>query len=298
MNEKVDQSSGEFCFPHKTPLDIVVRCPNYVETLAKKRNNNLLPHPAHPRSLQWALAAGYAGKLEKQIAETTDDGAKKSLSELFTFLQKINPEFNDQMKRYSKSFAEPTKMKEQTGNLIDLAKNGEFDVIVHGCNCECIMGGGIAKQIKMAFPAAYEADCGTQKADASKIGGISYAKVKLENNRRLVIVNGYTQLLSGGQVNYDAVRGVMKQVKQNFYGQRIGYPMIGAGLAGGEWNRIREIIDEELNDEDHTLVQLPTYGKGSKTHPSKSKRQKTDNQGGTATSPSAASSNPPDYSYM
>ena len=203
---------------------------------------------------------------------------------------------NKKVDQSSGEFAEPTKMKEQTGDLIDLAMKGEFDVIVHGCNCECIMGGGIAKQIKKAFPETFEADCGTQKADASKIGGISYAKVKLENNRRLVIVNGYTQLLAGGQVNYDAVRDVMKQVKQNFYGQRIGYPMIGAGLAGGEWNRIREIIEEELNDEDHTLVQLPTNGKRSKTHPSKSKRRKTDHQGGTSTSPSAASSNPPDYS--
>ena len=215
---------------------------------------------------------------------------------LVTFLQKINPDFNRQKKRYSKSYAEPTKMKQRTGDLIDLAADGEFDVIVHGCNCECIMGGGIAKQIKMSFPPAYKADCGTQKADASKIGGISYAKVKLENNRQLVIVNGYTQLLAGGQVNYDAIRDVMKQVKQNFYGQRIGYPKIGAGLAGGEWDRIREIIDEELFDEDHTLVQLPTNGKRSKTHPSKSKRRKTDHQGGTSTSPSAASSNPPDYS--
>ena len=121
---------------------------------------------------------------------------------------------NKKVDQSSGEFAEPTKMKEQTGDLIDLAMKGEFDVIVHGCNCECIMGGGIAKQIKKAFPETFEADCGTKKADASKIGGISYAKVKLENNRRLVIVNGYTQLLAGGQVNYDAVRDVMKQVKQ------------------------------------------------------------------------------------
>ena len=78
---------------------------------------------------------------------------------LVTFLQKINPDFNRQKKRYSKSYAEPTKMKQRTGDLIDLAADGEFDVIVHGCNCECIMGGGIAKQIKMSFPPAYKADC-------------------------------------------------------------------------------------------------------------------------------------------
>ena len=54
-------------------------------------------------------------------------------------------------------------MKEVTGDLVKLAKNGEFDVIVHGCNCECIMGGGIAKQIRQAFPTAYDADRGTSE---------------------------------------------------------------------------------------------------------------------------------------
>ena len=35
---------------------------------------------------------------------------------------------------------------------------------------------------------------------------------------------------------------------------RIGYPKIGAGLAGGDWSIIEKIIDEELQGTDHTLV--------------------------------------------
>ena len=42
-------------------------------------------------------------------------------------------------------------MKTIQGNLIHLAQNGEFDLIVHGCNCFCTMGAGIAKGIKAAF---------------------------------------------------------------------------------------------------------------------------------------------------
>ena len=175
---------------------------------------------------------------------------------------------------------------------MQLANNGKFDVIVHGCNCECKMGGGIAKQIRQAFSEAWDADCRTTACDPRKIGSFSFAKVNINNGKRLVIVNGYTQLLAGGQVNYLAMREVMKQVKQNFYGKRIGYPMIGSGLAGGDWDRIKLIIAEELKDEDHTLVRLPPVGKkGSKTHASKSKRQKTDQQGGTTSSQSATSSN-------
>ena len=137
-----------------------------------------------------------------------------------------------------------------------MALNGEFDVIIHGCNCECSMNGGIAKQIKNAFPAAYKAEAGTESCDATKMGSFSYAKVKLMSQKRLIIVNGYTQLLAGGQVNYIALRKVMQQVKQNFYGTRIGYPMIGSGLAGGEWAIIEDIIKEELSGEDHTLVEF------------------------------------------
>ena len=112
-------------------------------------------------------------------------------------------------------------MKVKHADMIKLAENGEFDVIVHWCNCECIMG-SMAEQIKKAFPGSYKADCGTDAWDSSKIGGLSIAKVKVKNNKRLVIVNAYTQLLADGNVNFHALRDVMKQVQQNFYGQRIG----------------------------------------------------------------------------
>ncbi len=37
------------------------------------------------------------------------------------------------------------------GDLIKLALQGEFDVVVHGCNCFCTMGAGIAPQMAAAF---------------------------------------------------------------------------------------------------------------------------------------------------
>jgi O-acetyl-ADP-ribose deacetylase (regulator of RNase III) len=58
------------------------------------------------------------------------------------------------------------------------------------------------------------------------------------------------------KADYDAIRSVFKKIKSNFSGKRIGYPKIGAGLAGGDWDQISKIIDEELIDEDHTLVEF------------------------------------------
>lgn len=149
-------------------------------------------------------------------------------------------------------------MKTITGDLIQLALAGNFDVIVHGCNCQCVMGAGIAKQIAAAFPDAMEADALTEKGNRAKLGCISYANYYIGRYCGFFIVNAYTQFGFGRgvQVDYDAIRFAMREVKDHFTGSRIGYPKIGAGLGGGDWDRIATIIDEELDGEDHTLVVL------------------------------------------
>ena len=43
-------------------------------------------------------------------------------------------------------------MKVIEGDLIQLALTGEFDVIIHGCNCFCAMVAGIAQSIRSVFP--------------------------------------------------------------------------------------------------------------------------------------------------
>ncbi|MBU2714344.1 macro domain-containing protein [Zooshikella harenae] len=149
-------------------------------------------------------------------------------------------------------------MKETSGDLIQLAAQGAFDVIIHGCNCQCQMGKGIALTIKNMFPEAYAADCKTEKGAREKLGTYSFAEVE-KNGHRFTIVNAYTQFHwrgAGVKADYEAIRKVMSTVKQQFSGLRIGYPLIGAGLAGGDWDVIAQIIDQELDGEDHTLVRF------------------------------------------
>lgn len=143
-------------------------------------------------------------------------------------------------------------MKYVKGNLIEMGKNGEFDVIVHGVNCCCRMGSGIAKSIREAFPTAYQLDLQTAIADRNKLGTCQSVQVD-----GLTIVNAYTQFDYIGpkpRVDYDAVRSCMKQIKKEFSGTRIGLPKIGAGLAGGDWDTIETIINEELENEDVKIV--------------------------------------------
>lgn len=149
-------------------------------------------------------------------------------------------------------------MKIVEGDLLKLFEQGEFDVIVHGCNCFSTFGAGIALQIKNKYPIAYQADRQTPSGDKSKLGKFSLAAIINPNNKtRQYIVNAYTQYHYGRDkvnVDYDALRNCFKAIKLQFSGLRIGFPAIGAGLAGGDWNIISEIIDTELKNEDTTLV--------------------------------------------
>ena len=144
------------------------------------------------------------------------------------------------------------------GDLLKLATQGKFDVIIHGCNCYCAMGAGIALSIKKQFPDAYKADLKTDKGSREKLGSYTSARVNAGKNS-FTIVNAYTQHHWRGKgvlADYNAIKSVMALVKKDFGGSRIGYPLIGAGLAGGDWKIISAIISEELDGENHTLVKF------------------------------------------
>ena len=138
----------------------------------------------------------------------------------------------------------------------DLVKEAElFDVIAHCCNCFCTMGAGIAPQIKAKFPEAYEVDCETIKGDESKLGTITFTE-----NTQPIVVNLYGQYDYTGRrhgemdLDYDALRSALRAMKEEFSGLLFGMPKIGAGLAGGDWDVIEAIIEEELEGERVIIV--------------------------------------------
>jgi O-acetyl-ADP-ribose deacetylase (regulator of RNase III) len=141
------------------------------------------------------------------------------------------------------------------GDLLKLADEGYFDVIAHGANCFCVMGSGIAPQIKAKYPEAYAVDCETTAGDIKKLGTITYTK-----NTTPIVVNIYSQYDTKGRrqgkmdLDYDALRSGIKAMKEKFSGKRFGLPQIGAGLAGGDWAIIEKIIEEEMRGEYVTIV--------------------------------------------
>lgn len=143
------------------------------------------------------------------------------------------------------------------GDVFPHLKEGGYDVFVHGCNCFCTMGKGIAPQVKKNFPEAYEADLQTVKGDRKKLGSYSFAYIK---KYKLDIVNAYTQYdyrktYDGTDINidYDAIREVFSRLNVAYRYCKMAIPMIGAGLAGGDWKLIEKIINEETPNLEITL---------------------------------------------
>lgn len=153
-------------------------------------------------------------------------------------------------------------MNKVQGDLIELAIQGDFNIIVHGCNCFNTMGSGIAKQIRNVFPEAYEVDQLTVKGDRKKLGTYTYFKhFDKDLDRDFFIINAYTQYnyLPRNVVNvdYEAITSAFKEINKQFGGKgnHLAYPKIGAGLAGGDWDIISKIINDQLNELKHTLVE-------------------------------------------
>jgi len=137
-------------------------------------------------------------------------------------------------------------LKHEKGDLLALARDGKFHIIVHGCNCFETMGSGIARQIREEYPEAYEADKKFSFAgDYNKLGNYSVMLGKQFN-----IINAYTQYaFNRGVANddvfeYISFAMILQKLAKSYPTCNIGFPYIGMGLAGGE----QEVIIGMLED--------------------------------------------------
>jgi O-acetyl-ADP-ribose deacetylase (regulator of RNase III) len=165
--------------------------------------------------------------------------------------------------------------QEVTGNLIKMALEGQFDVIAHGCNCHSTMGAGLAPQMAKVFGCdGFVMELWGSTIE--KLGNIDYETFVLgehaiwnlddaknnQNEPELTVVNAYTQYNYGKNhkdgsfrpADYEAITLCMRKMNAIFKGKHIGLPLIGAGLAGGDWEVIKNIIQTELADCNVTIV--------------------------------------------
>jgi len=139
-------------------------------------------------------------------------------------------------------------LKRSKGNLIDMAEAGEFDIIVHGCNCHNTMGSGIAREIRERYPIAYDADTEAAKMwprPVARLGNFSYAGT----DKQFIIINAYTQVnfmpRTVDHFEYEAFYVILKKIEDLVSdGVRLGFPYIGMGLAGGNADRIISMLED------------------------------------------------------
>lgn len=146
------------------------------------------------------------------------------------------------------------------GDLVKIARETNlFDVYIHGCNCQSIMGRGIAKQIAETFPDVYKIDRFSKLKANQKLGRFTSTTFRNMKYHRIHFINAYTQLTigSGCQVDYVAIKDSLEAIRTMFGGcqQRFAMPKIGAGLGGGDWNRIKAIIEDVFKHEDVTVIE-------------------------------------------
>ena len=136
-----------------------------------------------------------------------------------------------------------------------LAKAGEFDMIVHGCNCFVTMGSGIARQIADQFPQALAADKTTTISSYDKLGTYTMSSAEYNNgvintSKLFTIVNAYTQYaFNRGRdkvdlFEYTSFAMILQKLAHHYGHLRFGFPMIGMGLAGGNEVKIMSILSD------------------------------------------------------
>lgn len=133
------------------------------------------------------------------------------------------------------------KMQIKNMDILDVQEG----VIVHQVNCKKVMGAGLALQIKKKYPKHY-ADFMSREP---KLGTAFGTQIR-EN---LFVCGVYGQNTYGRgrcQTNYAALEKALKMVAKSAarHNLQVYIPYgIGCGLAGGDWNVVRDIIERTVS---------------------------------------------------
>jgi len=143
----------------------------------------------------------------------------------------------------------------------DLFKT-DADIIGHCVNCLGSMGAGVAKIVARNYPEIlrpYQDLCAKHRSNKSLLLGQAQL-VPVTPHRSApsvrVIANLFTQINVGThtrQVDYEAVHNSLTTMREAIENLEVGFvtkvamPRIGAGLAGGDWSKIQDIIKTTLS---------------------------------------------------
>lgn len=144
-------------------------------------------------------------------------------------------------------------------------------IIIQQVNAQGVMASGVAKAIRAKWPVVFSDYANKVKTDpttaeSSRImGELIITQVPYfnsEDNLWVASIVGqqhYGQPTSASEryTSYDALDIGFKKLRALNTGEVLHYPLIGAGLGGGSWPVIREIIKHHLFGIEHHLWLQP-----------------------------------------
>lgn len=137
------------------------------------------------------------------------------------------------------------------GNLLD-APN---PIIAHGCNAQGVMGAGVALAIKKRWPATFRDYEFALASGALQLGEVVWSWRDADQSKlvgHIMSQQNYGTAKNFRYASYDAIdkglRLVAERSKLDFDKNPVAIPVIGAGLGGGRWSIISQIIEEASRD--------------------------------------------------
>lgn len=175
------------------------------------------------------------------------------------------------VKEFVALMKQPHCVREVVGDLL----NSDVDVVGHQTNCIGVMGAGIAFAIKRKYPnvfTQYKKLC-TEHHNGKELLGkcqivsesgniIDVNSLNRKDNEKIIAnLFGQYSIGSGIETQYEHLRTALEELKEvgKKHNLWIGLPYkLGCGLAGGDWNVVRKMIEEVFVDYPVTIVKLPS----------------------------------------
>lgn len=144
------------------------------------------------------------------------------------------------------------------GDLIEAFFNKEVDVIAHQVNCFGIAKSGIAVKIFEVFPWIAEPYFADKRPVKNRLGKLTAAKKDEQWGFNLCGQFHHDHSDPGYKTHYSAQYLAMKIMasilKKEEKPLKVGFPLIGCGLAGGDWEMVRQNIERAFKDTNLEII--------------------------------------------
>lgn len=142
--------------------------------------------------------------------------------------------------KQKKPFKTPMPIKNIRGNVF----NSTLPVLAHSVNTRGKFGAGVALQIAKRYPAAKAAYLQKFTSSGWRLGDVQFVVLAEKIIANMALQKTYARTgvhtdLSACQIAFEKL---LDYCEQNDYG--VAMPRVGSGLGGGQWEEIREVLEE------------------------------------------------------